>query len=69
VLYLLKINIKMRKIRYSDVICKAEAIATDPKNIRRNGKLRSSAQRKLDRAVRKAVFLTQFEKPVQEFIY
>lgn len=69
VLHLLKINNKMRKTRYSDVLCKAEAIASDPKNRTIRGRLRSSAQKKLDRMTRKIAFLTQFEKPVEEFIY
>lgn len=68
-LSLLKINIKMRKIRYSDVICKAEAIANDPKNRTISGRLNSSTQKRLDKMVRKIAFLSQFEKQVQESIY
>jgi hypothetical protein len=59
----------MRKQRYSDVLCKAEALASNPKSLNRNGKFKSSVQRKLDRMTRKIAFLSQFEKPVEEFIY
>jgi len=69
VLHLLKINNKMRKIRYSDLLCKAEAIASDPKNKTITGRFRSSTQRRLYRMTRKIAFLSQFEKPVQESIY
>jgi hypothetical protein len=57
----------MRKTRYSDVLCKAEALATDPKNLNRKGELKPSVQRKLNRMTFRIAFLSQFETQIQEY--
>lgn len=56
----------MRKIRYSDVLCKAEALAKDPKNLNSRGQLKSGVQRKLNRMSFRIAFLSQFENQIQE---
>jgi hypothetical protein len=53
----------MRKTRYSDVISKAEVLASDPNSYTRRGALKSRVERRINRLTNKAVFLTQFETP------
>jgi hypothetical protein len=53
----------MRKTRYSDVVSKAEVLATDPNSYTRRGALKSRVERRINRLTNKAVFLTQFETP------
>lgn len=57
----------MRKTRYSDVLCKAEALVQDPKSLNRRGQLKPSVQRKLNRMTNRIAFLSQFEKPIEEY--
>lgn len=51
----------MKTKTYSDVLCKAEAIATNPKNLRKNGRFKKPVQRRLTRLTNKIAFLSQFE--------
>lgn len=59
----------MRKTRYSDVVSKAEVLASDPNSYTRRGALKSKVQRRIDRMTTKIVFLTQFETPEEIFNY
>jgi hypothetical protein len=51
----------MKRKSYSDVLCKAEAIATDPKNRCKSGRFKAPVQRKLSRLSLRIAFLSQFE--------
>lgn len=64
-----EINQTMRKIRYSDVVSKAEVLANDPNSYTRRGALKSRIERRINRLTNKAVFLTQFEQPEEIINY
>ncbi len=53
----------------ADVLSKAEAFAVDPKNLNSRGKLKPRAKHRLDRMITKIAFLSQFEKPNNEYHY
>jgi hypothetical protein len=59
----------MKKQTYTDVLCKAEAIAKDPKSLKKNGRFKMPVQRRLSRLSVRIAFLSQFEKPNQEYSY
>jgi hypothetical protein len=51
----------MKRKTYSDVLCKAEAIASDPKNLCKNGKFKKPVARRLTRLAQRIAVLSQFE--------
>lgn len=51
----------MKKPNYSDVLCKAEAIAKNPKNLRKDGQFKTPIKRRLNSLTNRIVFLSQFE--------
>lgn len=53
----------------ADVLSKAEAFAKDPKNLNSRGKLKPRAKHRLDRMITKITYLSQFEKPSNEYHY
>jgi len=59
----------MKKQTYIDVLCKAEAIAQDPKSLKNNGRFKMPVQRRLSRLSARIGFLSQFEKPSEEYNY
>lgn len=59
----------MRKQKMADVLCKAEAFATNPNNLNSKGQLKPRAKHRLDKMITKIAFLSQFEKPNKEYHY
>lgn len=53
----------------ADVLSKAEAFAKDPNNLNSRGKLKPRAKHRLDKMVMKITYLSQFEKPSNEYHY
>jgi hypothetical protein len=52
------------KKNYSFVMAKAEAFISNPKNRRKSGGFKSSAQRKINRFITEITYLSQFETPI-----
>lgn len=50
----------MKKQNFSDVLCKAEAIASDPKNRLKNGRFKKPVERRLSKLATRITFLSQF---------
>jgi hypothetical protein len=59
----------MKKQTYSDVLCKAEAIVSDPKNRLSNGNLKAPVQKRVDKLVFKVAYLSQFATPESHYQY
>ena len=59
----------MKKPSYSDVLCKAEAIAFNPKNRLSNGNLKAPVQKQLEKLTFKVAYLSQFATPKSHYKY
>jgi hypothetical protein len=59
----------MKKQTYSDVLCKAEAIVSNPKNRLSNGNLKAPVQKKVDKLVFRVAYLSQFATPESNYQY
>jgi hypothetical protein len=59
----------MKKQTYSDVLCKAEAIVSDPKNRLSNGNLKAPVQKRVDKLVFRVAYLSQFATPESHYQY
>ena len=59
----------MKKQTYSDVLCKAEAIVSNPKNRLSNGNLKAPVQKRVDKLVFRVAYLSQFAIPESNYQY
>lgn len=50
----------MKKQTYSDVLCKAEVIASNPKNRLPNGNFKAPVQKKISKLSFRVAYLSQF---------
>lgn len=50
----------MKKQHYSDVLCKAEAIASDPKNRLSNGDFKPLVEKRINKLSFRVAYLSQF---------